>query len=127
MKHKTSRRKKTERTNDLVSTTLHNNSYCPSCRKLKNTVIHFIHKDVLHNKRRIELLLCENCIDDYKQQIIRDKNKNLFSFIPILNTMLKAVGKFEEKSLEQLESEFEILPEEIKEGEIVSENTQSIS
>jgi hypothetical protein len=127
MKHKTSRRKKTERTNDLVSTTMHNNTQCPSCRKVGDVVIHFLHKDVLHNKRRLELLLCVECIDKHKQEIIQSKDKKFFHLIPMLNSMLQSVGRFEEKTLEQLESEFEIIPEEVKEGEIINENTKSIS
>ncbi len=111
MKHKTNRRKQNKSDNNLILTNTLYDRKCPSCGNLKSKLVHFVHKDVFKNKRILELLLCEDCLIAHKQQIIEKKDKKFFYLVPILNSMLKAIGRFEEKSLEQLESEFEILPE----------------
>jgi len=100
--------KNKKRPKDLVLTNILNNRKCPACKKLKEIVIHFIHKDILHNKRKIELLLCEDCCMLYKNEIIKNKDKQYMHLVPILNSMLKTMGKFEEKTIEQIKEEMEI-------------------
>lgn len=96
MKPKTNRRKKSENKKDLVSITLYKNRKCPSCGDRKDVVVHFLHKDTLRNKRIMELLLCEDCVVSHRKEIVDKKDKRFFALIPILNSMLKETGRFEE-------------------------------
>lgn len=93
---------------NIVITNILNNKKCPVCRKVKEKVIHFTHKDKLRNKIKIELLLCEDCCLLYKHEIVKTKDKNYLYLVPILNSMLKEVGQFEEKTVEQIQEEMEI-------------------
>lgn len=111
MKVKTHRRKKVERNNDLVSKIIHKNRKCPSCGVVKPQVVHFLHKDILRDKRLLELMLCEDCIEKSRKEILETKNKRMYPLVPVLNSMLQVFGKFEEKSTEQLEKEFELTPQ----------------
>lgn len=108
MKIKTNRRKINIK-KDIVLINIKNNYICPECKIRKEQVIHFIHKSSTTYKRLVEMCLCEECILSTRQKILESKNKNLFYIIPVLNSMLKKIGKFEEKSFEQLESEFNII------------------
>ena len=114
---KTNRRQKSIKDKNVVIAHIINDKVCPSCKKEKQKLVHFLHKDTFKNKRILELLLCEDCLIMHKQRILEKKDKRFFYLVPILNTMLKVVGRFEEKTLEQLESEFEILPQ----GEVVED------
>jgi hypothetical protein len=102
MKLKTNRRKKTENKKDLVSITLYKDRKCPSCGERKDVVIHFLHKDTLRNKRIMELLLCEDCVVSHRKEIVEKKDKRFFALIPILNSMLKEVGIFDEVNKKDL-------------------------
>lgn len=113
MKRKTNRRKKIQRNYDLVQVTLHNDKKCPECKQVKKT-IHFVHKNTFKDKRLIELLLCEDCTRKYQESIIASKDKKFFYLLPMLNSMLQKVGKFEEKTIEQLNQELEVFAQEVE-------------
>ena len=102
------KKKQKSRPKDIVLTNIIKNKRCPVCKKEKEQVIHFIHKDYLRNKRILELFLCEDCCIAHKNEIIKNNDKQYMQFVPILNSMLKAVGKFEEKTVEQIKKEMEI-------------------
>jgi hypothetical protein len=100
--------KKKNRPKDLVLTNIIKDTKCPVCKEIKEKVIHFIHKDIRRNKRILELFLCEDCCISHKNEIIKNNDKKYIQFVPILNSMLKATGKFEEKTIDQIQEEMEI-------------------
>jgi len=111
--------KKKVRNNDLVLTTVYKERRCPSCRKKKDDVIHFLHKNILHSKIILELLLCKDCIVKNRNEIIEKKAKNHFYLIPIFNTMLKAIDFVpEELSIDQIA---ELMNENSKKVEVEKE------
>ena len=119
--------KKRIRNNDLVLTTVHHNKKCPSCKTNKGNVIHFLHKNVLKEKRLLEFFICSDCVKTTRQRIIIDKAKDHFYLIPIFNSMLQAAGIVpEELSIDQIA---ELVNSEQKdiEGEKVDENKESLS
>jgi|WetSurMetagenome_2_1015567.scaffolds.fasta_scaffold910679_2 hypothetical protein len=122
MKTKTNRRKKVQRSNDLVLLTIKKDHRCPSCRKTKDQVIHFIHKNKLTGKRVIELLMCKDCILLYRKEALEKKDAKLLPFVPIFNSMLKSIGEYIEP--EEIEKQVENLMKDdtnIIDAEIVNE------